>query len=99
MTRSLQLYIAGLVVISTVLLIATSSSFGADPAIAINLTGDAVVTQPEVALGIAFWIVVTLFASALPVRMPRGMLVAVSIAPVLAASVTRAARLSAHGSP
>ncbi len=85
MTRSLQLYIAGLVAISTVLLITTSSSFGADPAIAINLTGDAVVTQPEIALGIAFWIVVTLFASALPVRMPRGMLVAVSIAPVLAA--------------
>ena len=48
MTRSLQLYIAGLVVISTVLLITTSSSFGADPAIAINLTGDAVVTQPEI---------------------------------------------------
>jgi HD-GYP domain-containing protein (c-di-GMP phosphodiesterase class II) len=85
MTRSLQLYIAGLVVISTVLLITTSSAFGADPAIAINFMGDEAVSQPEIVLGIVFWIVVTLFASALPVRMPRGMLVAVSIAPVLAA--------------
>ena len=85
MTRSLQLYIAGLVVISTILLIATSSAFGVDPAIAANIDGDALATPFEIAFGIVFWVVVTLFASALPVKMPRGILVAVSIAPVLAA--------------
>ncbi|HUQ77881.1 MAG TPA: HD-GYP domain-containing protein [Patescibacteria group bacterium] len=43
-------------------------------------------TSLQVALGIGFWTAVTALASALPVRMPRGMLVTVSIAPVIAAT-------------
>jgi putative nucleotidyltransferase with HDIG domain len=84
MRRSLKLYIAGLVVLSAVALGATSLVFGIDDRIAIKIAGGSV-TPLEKLLGLAFWIVVALFASALPVRMPRGMLVAVSIAPVIAA--------------
>jgi HD-GYP domain-containing protein (c-di-GMP phosphodiesterase class II) len=39
----------------------------------------------SVLAGLAFWIAVTLFAVALPVRMPRGTLVSVAIAPIVAA--------------
>jgi putative nucleotidyltransferase with HDIG domain len=39
----------------------------------------------SLALGLAFWCAVTAAASAFPVRMPSGMLVSVSIAPVVAA--------------
>jgi putative nucleotidyltransferase with HDIG domain len=85
MPRSLKLYIAGLVGISTLLLIATSLAFPADPRIAIQLDGNPVATETEIMVGVAFWIAVSLFAQALPVQMPRGMLVAVSIAPLLAA--------------
>ncbi len=54
MTRSLQLYIAGLVAISTVLLIATSSSFGVDPAIAANLTVTRSLPSPRSGSGSSF---------------------------------------------
>ena len=84
MPRSLKLYIAGLVALSVFALIATSLAFGADPRIAIEFDGVAGASQMEVGAGIAFWCVVSLFASALPVRMPRGMFVAVSTAPILA---------------
>src|SRR4029079_18229505 len=36
-------------------------------------------------LGIAFWTALTLVASALPVRLPRGTVASVSVAPILAA--------------
>jgi putative nucleotidyltransferase with HDIG domain len=38
-------------------------------------------------VGLGFWILITLFASAFPVRMPRGTLVSVSIAPIVAAAI------------
>ncbi len=38
-------------------------------------------------LSVAYWTALTLFAQAFPVRMPRGAVVSVSIAPMLAASV------------
>ncbi|MEA2519109.1 MAG: hypothetical protein QOF49_1189 [Chloroflexota bacterium] len=84
MPRSLKLYIALLVALSAIALGATSFVFGIRPAIALGVEG---VTSPvEVALGLAFWTAVTALASALPVRMPRGMLVTVSIAPIMAAT-------------
>ena len=85
MPRSLKLYIAGLVVVGAVALAATSLVFGVDSRIAIQVDDSASASALEVALGIGFWVVVTLFASALPVRMPGGLLVAVAIAPCLAA--------------
>src|SRR5204863_1571732 len=38
-----------------------------------------------IGIGIAFWIAITLLASALPVQLPGGTLLAVSIAPVIVA--------------
>src|SRR5438093_259532 len=37
--------------------------------------------------GLAFWVAVTLLASALPVRFPRGNLISVSTAPILASMI------------
>ena len=81
-----KLYIAGLVVISTILLIATSLAFPVDPAIGADIDGDALATPFEIAFGIVFW----MRRDALRVRAagqnaPRHRLSAVSIAPVLAA--------------
>src|SRR5206468_12604948 len=39
----------------------------------------------QVIIGLSFWIVVTLFAGALPVRMPQGTMVSVALAPIVAA--------------
>src|SRR4051812_1623004 len=84
MSNALKLYITGLVTFSVMALIGTSLVFGVDPRIAIELGGSGT-SQVEIFVGLAFWILVTLFASALPVRMPGGLLVAVSIAPCIAA--------------
>jgi hypothetical protein len=91
-TRALRLYSIGLVAISLFGLIATSFVLLGSPGYvlasrtSIALPSDS--SSPEaVALGIAFWTVITLFASALPVRMPRGSVVSVSIAPIVAAIV------------
>jgi putative nucleotidyltransferase with HDIG domain len=88
MSRSLKLYIAGLVGASALALVITSLAFGLNEHIAFRFWGPATAapTQAELVLGLAFWIGVTLFASALPVPMPRGMLVSVSIAPILASA-------------
>jgi HD-GYP domain-containing protein (c-di-GMP phosphodiesterase class II) len=58
--------------------------FGIRREIAIDLEQPAAV---EVLAGLAFWTMITLFAGALPVRMPRGTLVSVSIAPIVATMV------------
>jgi putative nucleotidyltransferase with HDIG domain len=85
MSKALKLYIAGLVVVSAFALISTSLWFGIDSRIGLQFDGAAGTSQLELAAGIGFWILVTVFASALPVRMPGGLLVAVSIAPCIAA--------------
>ena len=86
MSKSLKLYIAGLVTASAVALVVTSLVFGIDDRIALRF-GPASdhATPVEVLAGLVYWIVVALFASALPVRMPGGLFVGVSIAPCLAA--------------
>ena len=86
--RSLKLFIALLVAGSAVALVATSFAFpldGANP-IALELDGFPGATTLESAVGVTFWILATLLASALPVQMPGGFLVTVSIAPVIAAT-------------
>ena len=89
MPRNLKLYITGLVVLSAVALAATSLSVIRDPirdAIAIQVASPSTTSDLERLLGLAFWIVATALASALPVQMPRGILVTVSIAPIIAAA-------------
>jgi putative nucleotidyltransferase with HDIG domain len=73
------------VVLSVVSLTATSLAFKVDPHIAIDIDGSGVTSDLDLLAGILFWIVIGLIASALPVKMPRGMVVAVSSAPIFAA--------------
>jgi putative nucleotidyltransferase with HDIG domain len=81
MPRPLKLYIAIVVIGSAVALLVTTFGFGVQDSIAL---GDFLPHNLAIGLGIAFWLALTLAASALPVRMPRGTLVTVSVAPILA---------------
>jgi putative nucleotidyltransferase with HDIG domain len=83
MPRSLKLYIAGVVAASVFALVVTTQLFPFDGHIALG--GSAKPSALETWAGVAFWSVLTVLASALPVRMPRGTMVAVSVAPILAA--------------
>ena len=86
--RSLKLFIALLVAGSAVALVATSFAFPLNSSnpIALELDGLQGSTIIESSVGVLFWILATLLASALPVQMPGGFLVTVSIAPVIAAT-------------
>ena len=96
MSRSLKLFIAGLVGLSAVALALTSFVFASEPGFVLGMRPEISPVQPsldppfapgptEVLVGLGFWILLTLFAGALPVRMPRGSLVSVSMAPIVAA--------------
>src|SRR4029078_1616068 len=90
MSRSLKLYIAGLVGVGAFALLLTSFVFAARPDLVFGMhreigpkSGQSV--EVDVLIGLGFWIALTLFAGALPVRMPRGSLVSVATAPIVAA--------------
>ena len=90
MSRSLKLYITGLVSVCVVTLVLTSLVLLRDPNLVLGMHPEIeirIFTSPELNAfaGLIFWIGITLFAGALPVRMPRGTLVSVSIAPIIAA--------------
>ncbi len=90
MPRSLKVYIAGVVTLSAVALVVATLVFRAEPQIALNLTRLSGATpfepsQTEIALGVAFWTLLTLVTSALPVKLPLGTHQAVSMAPIVAA--------------
>src|SRR5438876_9492273 len=90
MSRSLKLYVTGLVSLSVVSLVLTSFVFASRPGLIGGIRPDIainVASSPEmgILLGVGFWTVLTLFAGALPVRMPRGSLVSVSMAPIIGA--------------
>ena len=77
MSRSLKLCVTGLVSISALALVLTSFVYSSNPSLVLGMRPDIAldVGQPqtiEVLLGVAFWTLLTLFAGALPVRMPRG---------------------------
>ena len=82
MPRSLKLYITGLVALSAFALAVTSLVIPVDPRIAMGWSDN---SQVDILAGIAFWTVLTLLASALPVQMPRGSLINTSIATLVAA--------------
>jgi putative nucleotidyltransferase with HDIG domain len=86
MPTSLKLLITGVVAGSALALVAATHFFGIYPGIAL----DGPPPSPghfSVYLGLAFWIAITLAASALPVQMPRGTQQAVSIAPIVASLI------------
>src|SRR3954447_9726359 len=84
MPRDLKLYITVVVAASVIALGATTFVIPVDP-----LIGQPFESLGPYAkgIGLLFWTLITLVASALPVRMPRGTLVGVSIAPLIAATV------------
>ena len=89
MSRSLKLYVTGLVSLSVLALVLTSFVFASRPELVGGIRPDIALrtgsrSVVDVFLGIAFWTLLTLFAGALPVRMPRGTLVSVSTAPIIA---------------
>ena len=77
MSRSLKLFITGLVSLSLVALALTSFVYAGIPGLVGGIRPEIAldVGQPieiEVLLGLMFWIGLTLFAGALPVRMQHG---------------------------
>jgi putative nucleotidyltransferase with HDIG domain len=94
MPRSLKLFCVWLVAFGAVALLVTSYSFSARPEFVLGMRWDIGREIPldlpraiKVLAGLAFWTIVSLFASALPVRMPRGTVVSVNTAPIVAAMV------------
>jgi putative nucleotidyltransferase with HDIG domain len=90
MPRSLKVCVAGLVSFSAIALVLASLFYSNYPGFVFGMRPDIRldVGQPmqvEVVLGLLFWTLVTLFAQALPVRMPRGSFVSVAMAPIVAA--------------
>src|SRR4029453_10970240 len=69
--------------------VATLMFWGHAPGIALRLggTSGAQPTQFEIALGIGYWVLLTLVTSAIPVRLPLGTHQAVSMAPIVASMV------------
>jgi putative nucleotidyltransferase with HDIG domain len=86
MPRLLKLYIASVVAIGAIALVAATPLFKADDAIAVRLTTAPLTTptQVEIALGVVFWTILTLVGSAFPVQLPRGTHQAVAVAPIMA---------------
>ena len=87
MSRSLKIYITGLVGAAAIALLATSLVIRIDPMIGLEFDSVPGISGSEVAAGVLFWILVTLFASALPVTLSDGVQVAVSNAPLMAATL------------
>jgi putative nucleotidyltransferase with HDIG domain len=91
MPKSLKLYIITVVVLGALalgaatVLIPTEESWGIALRWETSLPGAPL--QAEVIAGVGFWIAATLVASALPVVMPRGTHVGVSIAPIVASII------------
>jgi putative nucleotidyltransferase with HDIG domain len=83
MSSGLKRYIVGVVAASAIALVVTTLVIPVDPQIGVGLEMFGA-WAPTV--GVFFWCVIALVASALPVRMPRGTMVGVSIAPIIAAT-------------
>jgi putative nucleotidyltransferase with HDIG domain len=92
MPRSLKVYITGVVTLSALALGVATLVFRPENRIALGFVSIPGVTdspgspsQIQVVGGIAFWTLLTLIASAVPVRLPRGSHQAVAMAPIIAA--------------
>src|SRR6478609_2406724 len=84
MPKSLKLYIAGVVALSAFALVAATLVIPVDSNIAIPLNGSLNAGPGlETFLGVAFWTLLALVGSALPVQLPRGTQHAVAIAPIM----------------
>jgi hypothetical protein len=70
--------------VSAVALAASLAIYGIKPDIGLALGGTTQDSPGSIAAGLLFWTLITVVTSALPVQMPRGILVAVSTAPIIA---------------
>jgi putative nucleotidyltransferase with HDIG domain len=86
MSRSLALFIVGLVAVSAIALAAASFFYGFDGRVSITI-GAGMSPALGIALGLGFWTALTLVTSAFPVKFPGGAIVSVSTTPILAAMV------------
>src|SRR5437867_3547415 len=84
MPRSLKLYVATVVAVGALALVAATFLFPAKEGIALRLPGSRPASVQEIALGIAFWTLITLIASAWPVLQPRGSQIGIAVAPIMA---------------
>jgi hypothetical protein len=91
MPKALKLYIIGLVGTSAVALVVTSLVFAGRADLLLGMRPEISAVQPATGPGtlggLLFWMVLTLFASALPVRLPRGTPFSVSVATIVATMV------------
>jgi putative nucleotidyltransferase with HDIG domain len=83
MSRSLKLYLIGVVTAGAVALVVAAPLFGYDERIEFKTSAPDPI---NLLLGVTFWIGLTLIASALPVRLPFGTQQGVGSAPILAAT-------------
>jgi putative nucleotidyltransferase with HDIG domain len=84
MPRSLKLYVATVVAVGALALVASTFLFPVKDGIALRLPGAGPPNIQELLLGIGFWTVITLIASAWPVLQPRGSQVGIAVAPIMA---------------
>src|SRR3954451_15588124 len=87
MPKALKIYIFGVATLSVLALWAATLAFPPDDHVGIKpLVGlSSSQRDVDIFLGIVFWTAVTLVASALPVKLPRGTQQGVAMAPVIAA--------------
>jgi putative nucleotidyltransferase with HDIG domain len=83
MPRSLRVYVTVVVAIGVIALVAATVVFPPKPGISISVDGFGSGTSVALALGIAYWPILTLIGSAFPVQLPRGTQQAVAIAPIM----------------
>jgi len=85
-SRSLRIYITWLVGAAALALLATGLVIPIDTRIGLEFDSLPGTSSTEVLAGVVFWTIVTLFASALPVTLTDGVQIAVSMAPLMAAT-------------
>ena len=85
MPKALRLYIVGVATLSALALGAATLSFPATAGIALVVIPGSSTEPANIFFGVLFWTTLTLVASALPVKLPRGTQQAVAMAPILAA--------------
>ena len=84
MPKSLQTYLIGVVAAGALALVVATLFYDPRPGIALPLTGQTgSPTWFETFAGIAFWTMLALVGSALPVQLPRGSQQAVAVAPIM----------------
>src|SRR5689334_7775934 len=86
MPRNLKLYIAGVVGACALALLTTTLVFPVDPRFPLA-AGFSALGDFATLAGLLFWCGATLFASAMPISVPRGARFAVSVSTIMAATV------------